>query len=417
MGKILNPKTSLKARVFLALAFLLLSSCASYRSKVAGAIGAIKRGDYGSAIATIEPLAQKQNDDQLVYLLDYATALQLAGRYQESNQAFELANDLAEVQDYTSLSREAGSLLFSERLVQYKGEAYENVFINAMAAINYLALGNTESAVVEARRMNEKLRLYRDQAKKDYQQNHFAFYLSAMSWENDRNWYSAYIDYKRTYDLNPDIPYLEEDLLRAARRARRTEDLAKYRREFSSKDAELWRRKDMGELVLIYQQGWGPTKRPHPQSFRVPKLFPVPSRTRQARLVVSNGRSETSQEIYAVSEVAIRTYNDEIGKLIAKRVAGVVAKEVVSDQIRQKNKALGDIAGLIMHVSDQADLRHWSTLPESFQIAKVYLPVGEYEIEAIGLDGAGKETSERSGKMKVQVLSRKKTFVTWRSVN
>ena len=95
----------------------------------------------------------------------------------------------------------------------------------------------------------------------------------------------------------------------------------------------------------------------------------------------------------------------------------MVAKEVVSDQIRQKNKALGDIAGLIMHVSDQADLRHWSTLPESFQIAKVYLPVGEYEIEAIGLDGAGKETSERSGKMKVQVLSRKKTFVTWRSVN
>merc|ERR1712107_135361 len=114
------------ARVFVALAFLVLSSFASYRSKVAGAISAMKKGDYQRAVTTIEPLAQKPSDDQLVYLLDSATALQMAGRFAESNQALEVANDLAEVQDYTSLSREAGSLLFSQRLVQYKGEVYEN---------------------------------------------------------------------------------------------------------------------------------------------------------------------------------------------------------------------------------------------------------------------------------------------------
>ena len=56
------------------------------------------------------------------------------------------------------------------------------------------------------------------------------------------------------------------------------------------------------------------------------------------------GRSEVSQVFYSVTDVAMKVLNDEYNSIVAQRVAGVAAKAVVADQIRQKNKALGKLA-------------------------------------------------------------------------
>ena len=65
-------------------------------------------------------------------------------------------NVLAEVKDYISLGRQAGSLFLSESLIQYKSERFENLLINAYLALNFTLQGDFENALVECRRIDEK---------------------------------------------------------------------------------------------------------------------------------------------------------------------------------------------------------------------------------------------------------------------
>lgn len=390
--------------------------CATYQSKVTEARTLIGTKQSDRAIQILEPLAKKEGDDQLVYLLDYAVALQQAGRYQESAKALGVAEKIADIQDYTSLSKETASMLLSEELVQYKGDDYEKVLINAINAINYLMMGDLEAALVEVRRLNNKLYLYKSEAKKNYEQNPYAYYLSAVIWEADRKWDDAYIAYKKCYELIPDYEPLKEDLIRAAIRAQRQEDVEKWRAQWPEiKIRPEWKDPTVGELVLVYQQGWGPRKQPHPSSHRVPKLYPVRSYTERADLEVRDVGEVKTSKVYSVQDVAIKTLDDQYSALIAKRVAGVVGKAIVADQIRQKNQLLGEIAWIAMNVTDRADLRQWSTLPESLQLARVYLKSGTYTVAAKGLSSAGTETGEYMEPREVQIKPGKKTFLSWRS--
>lgn len=399
------------------------TGCATYQGKVSEARALIGSRQTEKAIEALEPLASKGGDDQLVYMLDYGVALQQAGRFKESSKTFVAAERISDIQDYTSLSKQAASLLASEEMVQYRGDDYEKVLINAVNAINFLMMNDLESALVEVRRLNNKLHLYRSEAKRPYEQNPFAFYLGAVIWEADRKYDDAYIAYKKAYELIPDYAPLREDLVRAAIRAQRLDDVGKWKALFPEvRVRPEWTDPTLGELVFIYQQGWGPRKTLNPQSPRFPKLSPVSSLTTRARIEIAPvaegakaARSADTHEIFSVRDVAIKTLDDQYGALIAKRVAGVAAKAVVADQIRQKNQALGDVAWLVMNLSDRADLRQWSTLPETFQIARAYLKAGKYSVGVKGLSSSGAESGEDMESREVDVRAGRKTFLTWRS--
>jgi hypothetical protein len=80
------------------------------------------------------------------------------------------ADRLSEQVDYQSVSRIAGSLALNEEMVQYKGDTFEKFFINAYLAMNFLALGDFDSALVEARRINQKYLKFRAEEAKSFQQ-------------------------------------------------------------------------------------------------------------------------------------------------------------------------------------------------------------------------------------------------------
>jgi hypothetical protein len=327
------------------------------------------------------------------------------------------ADQMSEVKDYHSISKISASLLTSERMMQYKGDDYEKVLINAMLAVNFLMVDNLDSALVETRRINEKLEHYRVDAKRPYEQNPFAFYLSALIWEADRKWDDAYIDFNKAYKLDPNIPYLKEDLIRASKNARRESDFKKWKAKFGQavpKDPSFLQ---TGELILIYQQGWGPRKQPSPNWHRIPKLYPTRSYIQQAKLVVEGVTSELTQPIYSVERVAIKTLDDQYAPLIAKRIAGMVVKDQVAQRAKKENELLGTLLEIGMHVSDQADLRQWSTLPETFQIAKVTLKPGTYKVTVHGLNSSGQTAGEGTESQEIVIKPRKKSFIRWRSFN
>ncbi len=402
----------------LVLISLLSLGCSTYQASTKKAQSAFYSGQYGEAAKELEKKAGEDGKDQLLYLFDRGMALQLAGDYKTSEKEWIMADHMSEVKDYVSLSTEAATLLANDNIKQYKGEDFEKVIINAFLAIDYLMQGNFEDALVECRRVNEKLYKYKSEAKRDYEQNPFARYLSAMIWESTGHLEDAYIDYKTAYELEPKFPYLQRDVLKLAKWLHRTEDLKKFQTEFGDLDTPT--RKDeirSGEVVLIYQQGKTAMKRPRTGNPRFPQFFRRPSWTLTARLEAENENlNETTHQIYSVSDVAIKTLDDAYAGLVAKRVAGVVAKAVVADQVAQHNQLLGALAWIGMNAADQADVRYWETLPDTIQIARLRLAPGEHLVRVVGLNYSGQPTGE-TAQFKVVIAPGKKTFINWRSLH
>ena len=413
--------------------FVSLLSCSLYPMRGQKSLRFLKKREPLKAARIIEKFAKKKGDDQLVYLLDYATFLQSAEKYEESLQAFLKAELLSEVKDYHSLSRITGSIFLNEGMVQYKGEDYEKLLINVMLAINFLSKGDKEAALVETRKINEKLYRYKHEAKKNYEQNVFAYYLAALIWESDKKWEDAYLDYKKAYELDPHIPYLKEDLIRLSFLAQHLDEYKKWEKKFKMEFKKEWHGKDSGEIIFIFQQGFGPRKYPHPKFPRIPKLFPVKSYIKKSLVQVQKTLNPPSREVvkekvghqilyleetqvlYSVQDVAIKTLDDKYKALIAKRLAGIVAKEVVSHQVEKHNEGLGGLLRLGLHIVDRADLRQWSSLPQTFQVSRIRLKSGKYKIKIFGLNSDGKRMRNPFLVKEVKVLPRKKVFFQGRS--
>lgn len=393
-----------------------LAACATYQSKVSGPRNLLRNGQISEALEQFKVLAEKEGDDQLVYMMDYATALQIAGQYKESAQAFQRADKLVDLNDYHSVTNVVGATLGGEEMIQYKGESYEKFLISTMNALNYVMMGDFDGAMVETRRINEKISKMKMDGREPYELSPFARYLAALLWEADRKFDDAYIEYEGSYKLDGRNPLLPGDLIRSAKLSRRDEAYKKWKSEFPQlKEDPTWYDKSKGELVVIYQQGWGPTKQARKQ-YRFPELYPSRSVTQTAKLSVNN-IEERTQIVYNIERVAIQTLEKDFGALVGRRIGGIAAKAVMADQIRQKNELLGTVAWIAMNVSDRADLRQWSTLPETIQIARVILPPGKYKITLQGQDGSGAPTSDVLTDYEVTIKQGQKSFVNWRSLH
>lgn len=403
--------------VILLLLPLLILSCATYQSKTLEARVKLKTGQFAEAIERLKVLADTPGDDQLVYVLDYATALQISGQYKESAQAFQKADKLVDLNDYHSVTNIVGATLGGEEMIQYKGESYEKFLISTMNAINYLMMGDYDGGLVEARRINEKISKMKMDGREAYELSPFARYLAALMWDSEKKYDDAYIEYEGSYKLDKNNPFLPADLVRSSKLARRDDSYKKWKKEFGDVGEDpSWYDKNMGELILVYQQGWGAEKRSRGGQYRFPALGRVHNQTEFAALKIKGYEDQQSYKVYDVDGVAIETLEKDFGALVARRIGGVAAKAVVADQIRQKSEILGSIAWIAMNVADRADLRQWSTLPSSIQISRVLLKPGKYKISVQGLDSARSPTNDAMEEKEIKITAGRKTFINWRSL-
>ncbi len=415
MKKWIFPDLAVLHFAVVVLCFLNLS-CASYQSEVAKSRDLLKSGQVSAALEDLKKLAEKQDRDQLVHMMDYATVLQIAGKYKESSVAFLKADELVELNDYHSATNVVSAALGGEEMIQYKGESYEKFLINTLNAINYVMLGQYDDALVEARRINEKLSKMKMDGREAYEQSPFARYLAGILWEAERKYDDAFIEYKGSYELDKNNPELAKDLIRSAKLSLRLDDYKQFKSEFShTPENPHWYDKDQGEVIVIYQQGWGPQKK-NRQQYKFPELSPVTSFTQSAQVQVG-GLHDRTELVYNIERVAIKTLEKDFNSLVARRVGGLAAKAVVSDQLRQKNELLGALSWIAMNIADRADLRQWSLLPQTIQISRIFLKPGAYKISIQGLSYSGTPTNDQLPEQEIVIKAGRKTFINWRSLH
>lgn len=199
---------------------LFLASCASTRNTLFSEIDeAAQRGAFSVAAGLVERQASQlySDRDRVLFYLDKGMLLHFAGEHRQSFLMLSEAERLIEEYFTRSISQEAMSLLVNDTQRNYTGEDFEDVYVNVFNALNFLALGETERAFVEVRRINNKLNLLEDR----YQQvaravlqaeespdglpiapgtNRFynsalARYLSLVMYRAEGNWDSVRIDW------------------------------------------------------------------------------------------------------------------------------------------------------------------------------------------------------------------------------
>ncbi len=408
----------------LVLSFTFFSlGCATYQSDVAPARELLISRQCQPSLKILAELSLKNNGDQLVHLMDYGSALQICEDYKKSNEVFAQAETVADQADYHSVSRVAGATLLNEEMIQYKGDTFEKLFLNVSLALNYMQLGQFDNALVEVRKMNQKFDKYRADEKKNFELNPFSKYLSALIWEADQKYDDACIDFKDAYTLDPSYPRIAQDMLRGCWKARRTaefDELVK-KTKATTEDIKIAKQASKTELIIIFMQGWGPRKQPRSENRTFPQLVSVPSSTYYLKAEVMDTANKSvlssyrSEPVYNVEKAAMDTLNADYKSLVARRIGSRVAKEVLADQIRQKDKALGQIAWLVMVASERADLRQWSIFPKTVHLVRIPLSAGTHNIRLTGMN-VYLNDSEKIPDMTVSLKSGEKKFQLVRSL-
>lgn len=379
-------------------------------------LNAFESQNYETAAEHVKVLAEKKDQDELLFLAELGIIYHSSGRYREAIETFHKAEKLATVSDYTSISQETGSVLVNDSIKVHQLDNYERVLLSMYLAIDYTLLGNWEGALVEARRVNHQLEKMIREGHPTYTYNGFAKYLSAMLFERNGDWNDAWVDYKQLYNWEPSFPLNSLGLLRMSKKLRSEEDIVRYKKVFPGASPNLLN-KNQGELVLLAEVGKSPEKIPDPEFGIIPRFVSRHSRTRNLRLrFQQSDYFADTHLLFDIEKAAIIDLEEKRAALIAKRLASIALKKtashVASKALKDKNlSALGD---MFIYFSERPDLRSWLLLPANLQVARLILPVGSHDVIIDELDLNGNVIhSKNFGKVEVKPLTM--SFINARS--
>ena len=385
----------------------------------------IVRQDFTGALRLLDQ-NEKNARDRVLQLMNRGALLRMAGNYRESNVAFEQGKQLSAELQAVSLREQTAAMSIQEGLKSYVGDDYERVFLHLLTAFNYLDVGDFDGARVEALQLDVELgKLTAD----GYRDDAFARYVSGLIFDalNERD--DAMIAYRRASELYADkarnfgVPLpakLQADLLRLSEQLGFTDEFEKYRAEFGASAVQPKMAAGFGEVVVLIQVGLAPRKREHSimvqdggRLIRIstPHYPPRPPRALTVNVTASGETvfAELGQDIDAMAR---RQLDAGMGAIVARAIARAVVKTKLSQELEKKNGLAGLAVNIAGVITETADTRSWSTLPEKIYLARLRLPAGEHDI-SVRFDGSGGMVERTLARVKVKAGKKVFSSLAW----
>ena len=400
-----------------ALALLLTGCAGDYIARTAGYRHAYEVYQYPPAIQGFTNEVQSGPQiDRLLALMDQGMVLHAAGKFEESIKVLAEADKLSERLDFTSVSEEAKVLLSSERERAYRGEDFEKLMISTLQALNYAQLGKDEDALVEVRRVNERMQRMINEEKKPYEQLAVARYLTGVLWEDQGHADDAFIDYWAANKLAGDLGSLAEPLVRLAKETGRDDAFRQLRKQYPWVQPQPLAR-DEGQILVVLEAGKVPVKTngsrsggPKAEVIAVPVFRDRPW-IRDSQVVL-DGDANTAVRpttITSLEQVAKIHLDHRVDGLIARQFGALAIRTGAAVGVGQAtgSEALGILTFLALSYVNQPDLRSWMSLPAEFQLARFRVPAGVHRLSVVAGGGARE--------IQVDVQPRRVTLIVLRS--
>ncbi|HEX8242391.1 MAG TPA: hypothetical protein VF541_02800 [Longimicrobium sp.] len=225
----------------------------------------VMEGKPDSAVALLDPASKVRPHDELVRHLQLGLVYHYAGKWEASNAAFEWAEREAEQRWTKSLTRQAGQLVINDAVADYVPAAGEMALIPYYRMLNYLALGSTDGALVEARKSSEWLARLAGRKDDPCVGDGFVHYLAGLAFRGAGERNDALVSYRnaeRSFgacaekDAAGAPEWLGAELYRAAMDAgvRDVADsaAARYRLAHFAREPQA----GTGEVVVFVENGW-----------------------------------------------------------------------------------------------------------------------------------------------------------------
>jgi hypothetical protein len=368
--------------------------------------------------------------DRVLYRMEQGRLAQLQGNLPTSRAAYADAIAANREQDDKAVVTVSGmvgktsSLLINDNAIPYVADGYERVMLHHEQALNYLFSGDVEGAGVEVRRaafeqaealkrrenelaaarnqeqkqgasvirssdlaiVNARLDAAAGRVKNSFQ-NAYTFYMSGVVREllNDPD--GAYIDYKKAAEIHPENPYVRRDVLRLA------EDLG-------MDEAALFRErwpgvlanripKGQGEVIVFFEDGFLPSRTefsmPIPlfnnqggfTAIALPVYEPSARESAPVALETAVGPAGDTALVCDLNAMAARALQERMPAIMTRQIVRATAKAMAPQLVHGRDR---DVVTLIMSlyafITERADLRSWTTLPQAAQVLRTPCPPG-----------------------------------------
>ncbi len=415
-----------RIKLFFICGIFLLTGCArTYNQQITPVKNSIQSEDFEGAVSSIEDTKiGEQYRNRLLYHLEAGLLYHLAGDYHQSNYFLERAEWISDEMYTRSISAEAASMLTSDLSLPYRGEYYDYLFTNYYKLLNYLYLGQLESALVEVRRINHKHTLF-DETKA------FLHYLAAVLYQVNGQNNEAFIEYQKALRAYRE-KYPEQYGLNMPRSLARDISVfcleTRFPRcnEFPGDVKGVYTPPESyGQVIFITETNFIPHKEERtieaaiPQNLRekhshilgnqyyikvaMPEYTSFDNTAESARLNI-NGQYFNMDLVEDLGRVAKEHFDREKSKIMARAVVRAVSKYVSYRAVkgsREEDEENDEDAGRLREIlatvvnifgtaTERADTRSWLTLPNRIFFSRQYLKPGDYTFRVEIKTGKGR---------------------------
>ena len=397
----------------------------------------VKNGNYKQAITELDRARREglyDDNNILLYDLDRGTLALIENDTDTAFDRFEDAETTIERNFTRSLSNDLASYLLNDQILPYSGEPYEDQYVNVFKLLIQLKRGRiVNGATVEARRLIDKVdlqyeryvtikqKLLDDPDLQETMQQYSGAELvetedEGRFLESTLGTYLSIITW--TLADEPDFQHTAIQRLLSAIRMQKqfmpgveAENFTSLTKRFGHQPLSL--------LVVAFT-GHGPSKRAETLRLGLvgkyalkvewPALVLHPSRVRSVRVRIDGNAPVTLPMVENMAGVAAETYRRELPLIRAKAIGRAVFKSIAryaviesAEEYREHRREEGkknagddlllftaNVLGIFITETEQADLRHWASLPGQAYASVFTLEPGEHTVTTEFLDRQGR---------------------------
>lgn len=404
------------------------TGCATYQHTASANLTAFNAGQSPAAIAYFEQNQTGRNKQ--LHMVEAGRLKLLEGDFEGSRHEFEKA--ITEIFDREEGAlirlRDTGGTIMSSTFLDdttspYNLPAFEAVFTFQQQALNWIFTGDISAAGVELRRAVAAQDLIADKYEREVQealdeaksqevatgmeavraryaemgpvlgramsgfQNPYVWYCAGLMYEVQRDPGNAYLAYKKAWELAPDNPSLQRDLVRLARTQDRDE-WNQFKLRFEMDDVRIER--EDPEIIVLYEEGLIS----HRYSVGLPIIlpnslqkisFPVymdgPYQPNTAQVWSNDREAGWLMPLAYVQSLAYHDLNERMPGIAARNISRAITREIAARAGRQSDNATVQLIALIFAgfaaIADEADTRGWYSLPMAVQLLRSPVETGD----------------------------------------
>jgi hypothetical protein len=395
--------------------------CATYSERLEGARKRVDQGDYRGAIGDLsdalgvgsaDDLPGRWNQDRPLAALERASLLQAVENFEGSARDLSAGETELELLDLKlDTAGQIGKFIYSDSAQDYEAPPTENLALNAVNMLNYLALGALSNAAVEARRFTVMLEYLESLGMPG--QASFGSYLAGLTFEQLGEGDRALRYYEEAMHGGV-LATLREPVSRLAAanpyRGPRIRSLLGEGRVGAprAKPAEIITVLSLGRVpykvperipvgLAIGLAGTFITGNPDVLARSAFKVVVYPELTGSGKgsrtgVVEIDGKSAPVERLSSLGADIRKEYKQLKPRIIAAALTRMIARAAAAEGARyagrQAGGGAGQVIGLLAALAvegtlvglDKPDTRSWTMLADSVWVSRTVVQPGEHDV-------------------------------------